>query len=183
MLMMVEKSIRGGMCHAVHGYIKANNKYLKNYHKNTESSYLEYLDANNLYGYAICKKLSVSDFKWVEKDDILKFDEKFMKNYNENSDKVYILGVDVKYPKSLHTLHKDLPFLLERMKINKCTKLVCNAQDKENYVVHIRALKQALDHGLIFKKVHRVIELRQEAWLKPYIDINTNLQMLAKNSF
>ena len=100
----------------------------------------------------MCKKLPVGDFKWVEKDDILKFDEKFIKNYDENSDKGYILEVDVEYPKNLHKLHSDLPFLPERMKINKCSKLTCTVQDKENYVIHISALKQALNNGLVIKK-------------------------------
>ena len=104
-------------------------------------------------------------------------------NYDENSDKGYTLEVDKEYPKNLHTLHSDLPFLSERMKINKCTKLVCTVQDKENYVIHIRALKQALNHGLILKKVHGVIEFRQDAWLKPYIDMNTELRKEAKNEF
>ena len=84
-------------------------------------------------------------------------------------------------PKNLHTLHSDLPFLPERMKSNKCAKLVCTVQDKENYVVHIRALKQALNHGYILKKVQGVIEFRQEAWLKPYVDMNTELRKEAKN--
>ena len=78
-------------------------------------------------------------------------------------------------------LHSDLPFLPERMKISKCTKLVCNIQNKENYVVHIRALKQALNHGLKLTKVHRIIQFDQEAWLKPYIDMNTDLRKHAKN--
>ena len=78
------------------------------------------------------QKLPVSDFKWVEKEDILKVDEKFIENYDENSDIGYVLEVDVEYPKSLHKLHSDLPFLPERMKINKCTKLVNTVQDKEN---------------------------------------------------
>ena len=108
---------------------------------------------------------------------------KCYKNYDKNSDKGYILEVDVEFPKNLHKLHSDLPFLPERMKDNKCSKLVCTVYDKENYVVHIRALKQALDHGLILKKVHRVIEFRQEAWLKPYIDMNTELWKEAKNEF
>ena len=86
-----------------------------------------------------------------------------MKNYDEDSDKGYILKVDVEYPKELNDLHSDLPFLPERMKINKCTKFVCNFYDKENYIVHIRALKQALMHGLEPKKVHKVIQFYQEA--------------------
>ena len=87
------------------------------------------------------QKLPVDGFKWIEEDDISKFDEKFMKNYDENSDIGYVLEIDVEYLKSLHKLHSDLPFLPERMKINKCTKLVNTAQDKENYVIQIRALK------------------------------------------
>ena len=112
-----------------------------------------------------------------------KFTEEFIKNYDEDSDKGYILEVDVKYSKNLHGLHDDLPFLPERMKIDKCEKLVCKLYDKRNYVVHIRSLKQALNHGLILKKVHRVIQFYQEPWLKPYIDMNTKLRKKAKNDF
>ena len=137
MLIMFEEGTRGGMCQATYRYAKANNKYMKNHDKNKESTYLEHLDANNLYGWAICKKLPVSDFEWV--DDLLIFIEDFIKNYDKNSDKGYILEVDVEYPKDLHKLHSDLPFLPERMKINKCTKLVCNVRDKENYVIIISA--------------------------------------------
>ena len=117
------------------------------------------------------------------KKDILKFNEDFIKNYDGVSDKGYILEVDVEYPKSLHDFHSDLPFLPERMKINKCSKLVYNLYDKNNYVVHIRSLKQALDHGLILKKVHGVIQFNQEAWLNEYIDMNTELKKQAKNDF
>ena len=183
MLMMFEEGIRGGMCQAVHRYYKANNKYMKNYDKNKASLFLLYLDANNLYGWAMSQKLPVDNFKWIEKDYLLKFDENFIKNCDENSDKGYILEVDMEYPKNLHKLHSDLPFLPERITINKCTKLVCIVQDKENYAVHIRALKQALNHGLILKKVHGVIEFRQEALYKPYIDMNTELRKEAKNEF
>ena len=77
-------------------------------------------------------------------------------------------------------LHSDLPFLSEKIKINKCTKLVCNLKDKENYSIHIVALKQALNHGLILRKVHNVISFRQEAWLKPYIDLNTEFKKMQK---
>ena len=81
-----------------------------------------------------------------------KFNENFIKNYNKDSDKGYILKVDIKYPGRLHNLHNDLPFLPKRIKIQKCNKLVCNLYDKNNHVVHIRALKQALNHALVFKK-------------------------------
>ena len=88
---------------------------------------------------------------------------------------------DIKYPRKLHDLHSDLLFLPK--KIDKCKKLVCNLRNKKKYVVHIRSLKQALNHGLKLKKVHRIVEFNQEAWLKPYIDMNTELRKIAKNDF
>ena len=181
MLLMVEKGIRGGICHAIHRYTKANNKYMKNYDENEWSSFPEYLDANNLYGWAMSQKLPVNGFEWLK--DLSKVDKDFIKNYDKDSDKEYILEVDVEYPKNLFDLHSDLPFLPERMKIDKCIKLVCNLYNKEGYVVHIRSLKKALDHGLILKKTHRVTQFNQEAWLKPYIDINTELRKESRNHF
>ena len=116
------------MCQGTHRYTKANNKYMKNCDKNIKSPYLNYLDGNNLYGWAMSQKLPVDDFKWVEK--LSKFNEKFIKSYHENSDKGYILAADVKYPKNLFNLHKDLPFLPKKVKSNKCKKLVCSIEDK-----------------------------------------------------
>ena len=180
-LLMVEEGIRGGICHWIHRYAKANNKYMKNYDKNKESSYIQYLDANNLYGWAMSQKLLVNGFKWVKNTS--KIDEKFIKNYDEDSDKCYIFEVDVKYPRRLHDLHSDLPNLPKGMKIDKCKKLVCNLRSKKKYVVHIRSLKQALNYRLKLKKVHRIIEFNQEPWLKTYIDMNTELRKIAKNDF
>ena len=90
------------------------------------------------------------------------------------------MEVDVKYPKRLHELHSDLPFLSEGMEVNNCKKLVCNLFNKKKYVVHINALKQALNHGLKLKKIYRIIEFNQETWLKPYIEMNTELRKVAK---
>ena len=174
MLLMVEEGIKGGICHAIQRYAKANNKYVKDYDGKKKSSYIQYLDANNLYGKAMTETLPVKGFRWME--DISKIDEDFVKVYNKNDNKGYILDVDVDYPSKLQNLHSDLPFLTEIIVINNTKKLVCNLHDKKNYIVHINVLKQALDHGLKLKKVYRVIEFEQEAWLKEYIDVNTELR-------
>ena len=104
----------------------------------------------------------------------------FIKNYDVDSDKGYILEVDIEYPKNHLNLHGDLPLLAERKKIKKCNKLVCNINDKQNYVVHIRAKKQGSNHGLKLRKFHKVIQFNQEAWLKPHINMNTKLRTEAK---
>ena len=126
MLLMVEKGTRDGICQAIHRYSKANNKYMKNYNEDTISSYLMYLDANNLYGWAMSQKLPINGFKWVEKLRLSRFNEMFIKNYDENSDKGHFLEVDIHYPKKLFNVHKDLSFLPERKKLNKVEKLNCS---------------------------------------------------------
>ena len=103
-------------------------------------------------------------------------------NSYENSNKGYFLEVDVEYPKDLFNLHKDIPYLPEKNKLVKIKKLVCGIEDKKN-VVHIRALKQALNYGLKLKRVHKVIQFNQKVWLKPYIDMNTKLRKEANNEF
>ena len=181
MLLMIENGKRGGICHAIQRYAKANNKYTNDYKKNKESSYVQYLDANNLYGMAMSEKLPIRGFKWMV--DISGIDENFIKSYNKNSNKGYILKVDIDYPRELQNLHCDLPFLPEKMIVNNTKKLIFNLQDKKDYVVHINVLKQALDNGLKLIKVHQVIEFDQEAWLKEYINFNTELRKKATNEF
>ena len=105
MLLKVEKGIRAGTCHAIYRYAKASHKYMKNYNKDKEESFLQYIDENNLYGWAMSQKLPVNCFKG--KKNMSKFNEEFIKKYDEDSDKGYILEVDVKYPKKLHGLHED----------------------------------------------------------------------------
>ena len=142
MLLMVEEGIRDGICHSTHRHARANNKYMKNYDENKESLYIQYLDANNLYGWAISQKLPVNGFKWIE--DTSEINEEFIKKYDENNDKGYILEVDVKYKKKLHDLHSDLPFLPKRMKIDKCKKLVCNLQNKKKICCTYKIIKTSI---------------------------------------
>ena len=208
MVLMIEKGIRGGLTQVIKKHSIANNKYLPCYDSTKKSIYLQYLDANNLYGWAMCKKLPLNSYKWANVEE---FDSDFIKNYDDNSDKGYLLEVDVEYPKELYSSHRDLPFLCEkRSKLHKEfeykvskevekahkkvyktfnithepeNKLIATIQDKNKYVICISTLKQALNHGLKLQKVHRVIEFNQSAWLKPYIDKNTALRKIAKNEF
>ena len=182
MLLMIESGMRGAVCHVIHSYAEANNKYMNNYDENKESSFLSYLDANNLYGQPMIKKLPASSFKWVK--NVSRIDEEFIKNNDENSNDIeYFVKVNFEYPKELHDLHSDLLFLTEKMKINKHDKLVCTLYDKKGYVAHIKNIKQPLNHGLKLKKVSKAIAFYQEALLKPYIDMNTELRKVAKNDY
>ena len=158
---MIEKGLRGGMTQCSFKKVEANNKYMNdNYDKSKPSSYISYLDANNLYGLAMCKKLPHDDFKWYYG----RMDEKRVMKYSDDDDIGYILEVDLDYPKQLHDLHKDYPLAPEIMSISenmlsqvqkdihkyyygkdasdeKSNKLVLNVMDKKKYVLHISALK------------------------------------------
>ena len=146
MLLMLKKVIWGEICHSIYRYAEANNKYMKINYKNKESSYLQYWDVNNLYGWAISQKLPVNNFEWIK--DTSQFNEDFIKNHNEETDEVYFHEVDFQYLEKLHELHNDLTFLPERVKIEKVKKLVSNLNDKTEYTFHIRNLQQTLKHGL-----------------------------------
>ena len=124
------------------------------------------------------QKLPVNKFEL--KEETSHFNEDFIKNYIEKNDQGYFLEVEVEYPEKLHELHNDLPFLPERKKSNNIEKLVTNLYDKNEHVIHIRNLKQALTHGLIMIKVHRVIKFNKKDWLKPDIDMNTKLRQKGK---
>ena len=178
MLLMFEWGIRGGITQAVCKYASANNKYMGDrFDPKSESSYLQYLDANNLYGWAMSQPLPTGGFKWTD------ISPNKISKLATRTDKGYLLEVDVSYPKEFHKQHNDPPFMCERMEINGVEKLVPNLRDKKSYVIHIQALNQALQHGLRLDRIHRVIEFDQSPWLKTYIDFNTQLRMAATNDF
>ena len=178
MLLMFERGIRRGITQAVRKYTLANNKYMGDrFDSKSESSCLQYLDANNLYGWAMSQPLQTGGFKWVD------VNPNKISELATRTDKGYLLEVDISYPKELHNQHNDLPFMCERMEINGVEKLVPNLRDKKNYVIHFRALIQVLQHGLRLNRIHRAIEFDQSPWLKTYIDFNTQLRAAATNDF
>ncbi|XP_035210409.1 uncharacterized protein LOC118184792 [Stegodyphus dumicola] len=178
MILMLEKGTRGGISQCCNRYGKANNKYMKDYDRSKESNYLIYLDANNLYGWAMSQFLPYGGFKWGDTDiDVTAIPD--------DSDVGYILECDLEYPEYLHDLHSDLPLGAENRVPDgsKHTKLLTTLYDKDHYVVHYRGLKQFLQMGLKLKKVHRVLEYKQAPWLKTYIDLNTEMRTKATNDF
>ena len=179
MLMMIEQGIRGGISHISKRYASANNKYMKDFDETKPSTYIQYLDANNLYGWAMSQKLPTHGFKWidVDKSKVLKLLEK--KDTNQG----FIFEVDLVYPKSLWVSHNHYPLAPEKIKIDKVDKLVCSFLPKKHYVVHYKNLKQYLQEGMILKKVHRGIKFYQSPWMEPYIRKNTDLRKLAVSSF
>ena len=143
MLLKTERGIRGGITQLVHKYASANNKHMGDkFNPNEDTTYLQYLDANTPYGWAMSQPLPTGGFKWVD------VNPKEISELATRTDKGYILGVNVSYPKKLHNPHNDLPFMCERMEINGVENLVPNLRDKKNYVIHIQALNQVLQHGL-----------------------------------
>ena len=200
MFQFIEKGMRGGISYIANRYGKANNKYMKEYDEKAPSKYIMYLDANNLYGWAMSQYLPTSGFKWLTKKQINNIN---LAKYNEDSNKGSILEVDLEYPKELHDLHNDYPLAAEKVRVNKdmlseyCKKiatkynistglvhkLIPTLSNKEKYVLHYRNLQLYIDLGLKVNKVHRVLEFNQSPWLKQYIDFNTLKRTQAKNSF
>ena len=179
MLMMFERGIRGGISHISKRYATANNKYMKDFDETKPSTFIQYLDANNLYGWAMSQKLPIKGFKWIDADKskVLKLLEKKDTNIG------YIFEVDLVYPESLWDSHNDYPLALEKIKIDKIDKLICSFLPKKHYVLHYKNLKQYLQEGMILKKVHRGIKFYQKPWMEPYIRKNTDLRKDAKNAF
>ena len=181
-LLMIEKGIRGGVSMVSNRYGKANNKYMKDFNEKEPSKYLTYLDANNLYGWAMSQKLPVHSFKWMSNKEIENtFNNQIVQVWERTP---CILEVDLIYPEELHDLHNDYPLCPERVECdNGVKKLIPNLRDKNNYVVHYKTLMQYLSLGMKLKKIHRGIKFIECDFLKPYIDKNTNLRTQAKNNF
>ena len=183
MLLMFEKGIRGGISMISNRYGEANNKYMgKRYNKNKLSKYLMYLDANNLYGYAMSMKLPTHGFKWLSSGEMENlFDNQVVQVWEKTP---CILEVDLEYPEDLHDKHNDYPYCPERVECkNRVEKLIPNLRDKTKYVIHYKNLIQCLKAGLKLKKIHNGIKFIESEWLKPYIDKNTKLRTQAKNEF
>ena len=200
MFQFIEKGLRGGVSYIANRYGKANNKYMKEYDGNTPSKYIMYLDANNLYGWAMSKALPTGGFKWLSQKKIDKIN---LGTYTDDSKKGLILEVDLEYPSELHNSHNDYPLGPEKIKVTNemlsdyCKKnlkkfkissglvhkLIPTLNDKHKYVLHYKNLMLYLNLGLKLKKVHRVLEFNQSPWLKQYIDFNTQKRINAKNLF
>ena len=193
MQLFIEKGLRGGISDIAHRHAKANNKYIKNYDPDKLISYIMYLDANNLYGWAMSKPLPYRNFRWVNADSVIP----------KKKGVGHIYEVDLEYPKELHDLHNDYPCAPEKIKVtddmlsdycreikNKFKirsgnvyKLIPTLREKKNYVLHEENLKLYLSLGLKLKKIHRVLEFSEKPWLKEYIDFNTEKRKNAKNAF
>ena len=180
MLMFFERGIRGGMTHISKRYAEANNSYMKNYNPKEPTKYIQYLDANNLYGWAMSQPLPTHGFKWVK--NITK--EKVFSILEKNSStKGYVFEVDLDYPKSLWKLHNDYPLAPEPTIVDGVEKLIGHFRPKKEYIIHYENLKQYLSMGMKLVAVHRAISFKQSPWMKPYIDKNTKLRMETKIPF
>ena len=200
MYQFIEKGMRGGISYIANRYGKADNKYMKEYNNKTPSKYIMYLDANNLYGWAMSQYLPTGGFRWMTQKQIDKID---LTKYKEDNKKGLILEVDLEYPKELHHLHNDYPIGPEKVKVTNdmlseyskriadkfnistglVQKLIPTLSNKEKYVLHYRNLQLYTELGLKVTKIHRVLEFDQSPWLKKYIDFNTNKRTNAKNTF
>ena len=200
MFQFIEKGIRGGISYISNRYGKANNKYMKEYDEKVPSKYIMYLDANNLYGWAMSQYLPTGGFRWMTQKQIDKLN---LAKYKEDSEKGLILEVDLEYNKQLHHLHNDYPIGPEKVKVTNdmlseyskriaskfnistglVYKLIPTLSNKEKYVLHYRNLQLYTDLGLKVTKIHRVLEFDQSPWLKQYIDFNTKKRTNAKNAF
>jgi len=197
MYLMLENSIRGGISTITNRYSKANNPLVDDYDPSKPTTYITYLDENNLYGFAMSQPLPVGDFKFLTPDEIAALD---ITSISEDSPTGYVLDCDLQYPLHLHDTHFDYPLAPEHLTISPemlnpfaanlagktwkpTQKLILNLFNKTNYVTHYRNLQFYMKHGLILTKVHRVLSFTQRAWLKPWIQLCTTQRQNAKSEF
>ena len=186
MLMMFERGIRGGITHISKRYAEANNKYMTDYKPKKESTFIQYLDANNLYGWAMSQHLPTHGFKWIKdltKEKLYEILNKLSHSLSNPYNKGYIFEVDLEYPPHLWETHNDYPLAPEKIKVNDVEKLISHFKPRKNYVVHYRTLKQCLELGMKITAVHRGISFYQSPWMEPYIRKNTELRKTAANNF
>ena len=181
-LLMIEKGIRGGISIISNRYGKANNKYMKDFNNSEPSKYLTYLDANNLYGWAMKQKLPTHKFEWMTNKEIENiFNNQIVQVWEKTP---CILEVDLEYPEELHDRHNDYPLCPERVECDHgVKKLIPNLRDKNNYVIHYKNLMQCLRLGMKLKKIHRGIKFIESDFMSSYIKMNVNLRTQAKNNF
>ena len=186
MLMMIEKGIRGGITHISKRYAEANNKYMKNYNPDKETTFIQYLDANNLYGWAMSQHFPTHGFKWMKnltKEKLYEILDKINHSMANPYKKGYIFEVDLEYPEHLWDEHNDYPLAPEKINVNGVEKLICHFKPRKNYVIHYRTLRQCLELGMRLTAVHRGISFYQSPWMEPYIRKNTELRKTAANNF
>ena len=209
MYVFMEKAIRGGVCMISNRYAKANNRHhMKSYDPAKKSSYIWYLDANNLYGWAMSQLLPIGGFCWMRDSEVTTWTAEIVAGLDPQGAAGYMLEVDLEYPAEVHDLHNDYPCAPEKMavheemlsaysqrlrgqlgmspqtgesKVNE--KLICSLGPRSRYAVHYRTLQLYLNLGMKLKKVHRVLFFRQEAWMKDYVDYNTMQRAQATNDF
>ena len=200
MHLFIEEGIRGGISMIGKKYSVANNPYVEGYDAKKPNIHIWYTDCNNLYGLAESQYLPRSDFQWLSQDAVNTFN---VQEISDDSNTGYILEVDLEYPTEIHDYHNDYPLAPERltvthdmlspyskeilqslnMTLGKTPKLVPNLQNKTKYVLHFKNLKQYLSLGMRLSKIHRILTFQQSAWLKPYIDYNTDKRKQATNDF
>ena len=186
MLMMFERGIRGGITHIEKRYAEANNKYMIEYNPDKPSTYIQYLDANNLYGWAMTQSLPTHGFKWMKnltKESLMKILEQTNSSMTNHGRKGYIFEVDLDYSSDLWGSHNDYPLAPEKINVNGVEKLISHFKPRKHYVVHYRSLRQCLELVMRVTAVHRGLIFNQSPWIEPYIRKNTELRMTAANSF
>ena len=201
-LQLWERGMRGGVSFIGDRFAEANNPYLDSYDSTKPCKSIMFLDCNNLYAWCSQLPLPIGEFRLLNEIEIARFD---VMSIPDDSKKGYLVEVSLRYGDHLHNEHNCFPLapikrsvldeelspyakeawmkLRGKAKRPKTEKLLCTLEDKDFYVVHYRVLKCYLDLGLQRKEIHSVLEFKQEAWLKPYIDFNTRKRIEAKTEF